>query len=146
MKEKGKKPKGLERGNAWDLHEKGASSNWIVGETPLIPLDSLRFMEQDNSEGTGGRKAKNIAVKWFVHKPTDKLKWGIKKPTSKGRSMSLLASKGRFELVFWKGSAKYTLTLDKPGDFAVWGPGLEHSWRPVKKSTIITFRWVPLEH
>lgn len=148
MKELGSKPEGLETGNAWDdlyqEDEENARTNWIVGESPTTPADSLRFMRQGNKENnTVGAKATDIAVKWFVHKPTDPPEWGKRKATSEGRSMSLLAGEGKFKLRFSKGDQECTLILDKPGDFAIWGPGLEHSWEPIQISTILTIRWKP---
>jgi hypothetical protein len=106
MKLEGKKFDELEVGNAWDdLYQAGSQTNWLIGATKSIPSDSLRFMQQDDPEKEiEGTIAKNVAVKWFVHKTTDPAEWGVKKPTSKGRTVSLLAGEGKFELVFSKGS------------------------------------------
>jgi hypothetical protein len=144
VKLEGIKPDGLEVGNAWDLHDKGDTTNWIVGVGKGIPTDSLRFMQREE-KAIDGTRAKNIAVKWFVHSPSDSPDWGVKKPTSEGRTISLLAGDGEFEILFSKGNGQYKLTLDQPGNFAIWGPGLEHSWKPLKISTIVTIRWEPLD-
>lgn len=143
MKEAGTKPVGLEIGNAWDLRSAdNPKTNWIVGSFPTIPVDSLRFMRQTNeSEGIVGDTATDVAMKWFVHSPDDDQSWGENKPTSAGRTMSILAGDGELELVFTRDGNTYTLTLDEPGDFAIWGPGLEHSWKPIKLSTVLTLRW-----
>ena len=85
----------------------------------------------------------DIAVKWFVHQPGDPSAWGENKPTSTGRTISILAGDGEFELAFTESDEQYTVTLDLPGDFAIWGPGLGHSWTPNKTSTILTIRWIP---
>jgi hypothetical protein len=146
MREHGTRPEGLETGNAWDLYEPGDKTNWIVGETDLIPENSLRFMRQDNqAQHIEAIKAKNLAVKWFVHQPTDPPEWGKRKPSSKGRSMSVLVGEGEFKLMFSIGGGVYTVVLDRPGDFVIWGEALDHSWMPIKNSTILTIRWEPLE-
>ena len=147
MKAEGNEFDGVEFGNAWDdLYCPGTPTNWIVGATDHIPSGSLRFMQQDNEEDeTVGTKARNVAVKWFVHRPDDPAEWGSSKPISVGHTISLLAGDGEFELLFSNAGTQLKLTLDEPGDFAVWGPGLEHSWRPVKTSTIVTIRWQPEE-
>jgi len=31
--------------------------------------------------------------------------------------------------------------LEHPGDFAIWGEGLEHRWRALEPSTVLTVRW-----
>ncbi len=145
MKIAGDKPDQLEWGNAWDdLYQGGAATNWIVGATGLIPVDSLRFMQQENAErGIAADRAKNVAVKWFIHQPTDPAEWGANKPTSVGRTLSLLTNDGEFELFFSDGHARIKVTLDRPGDFAIWGAGLEHSWTVLKTSAIVTIRWQP---
>jgi hypothetical protein len=139
-------PEALESGNAWDLRlPERPDTNWIVGHFPSIPPDSLRFMQQtDHGGGVPGDLATDIAVKWFLHRPQDDAGWGAAKPTSQGRTMSLLAGEGEFELTFSNQRTRFVLTLDHPGDFVVWGPGLEHSWRPLRPSPILTVRWRPL--
>ncbi|MEM9907516.1 MAG: hypothetical protein AAF921_21100 [Cyanobacteria bacterium P01_D01_bin.44] len=143
MKVIGSKPSGLEIGNAWALRSPDLPhTNWIVGNFPTIPADSLRFMQQTNAaKGIAGDTAKDLAIKWFLHTPDDPREWGLNKPTSQGRTMSLLAGEGEFELTFTQGNQQYILTLETPGDFAIWGPGLEHTWRPLKPSPILTVRW-----
>ena len=143
MQETGTKPDGLEVGNAWELRSPDIpNTNWFVGEFPTIPKTSLRFMQQSN-QAVEGDTAKDISIKWFLHSPNDPAEWGNNKPTSAGRSMSILAGEGEFEITFSNNSQTYTLTLDTPGDFAIWGSGLEHSWRSLKISPILTVRWNP---
>jgi quercetin dioxygenase-like cupin family protein len=31
--------------------------------------------------------------------------------------------------------------LEKEGDYAVWGPGIDHSWKAEEDSILITVRW-----
>ncbi len=139
MKETGERPVDIEVGNAWEGRSvKFPETNWIVGEFLTIPRDSLRHMQR--SEGTqGGARATNIGIKWFVHQPSDDPEWGENKGKSIGRTLSILASSGEFEISF----GHYRVTLDSPGDFVVWGPELYHSWRPLKTSTVVSFRWTP---
>jgi hypothetical protein len=145
MKEIGTRPSGLEVGNAWQLRDpQKPMTNWIVGEFSTIDAESLRFMQQgDTTQNKTGARATDIAIKWFVHQPDDPPAWGAVKPTSEGRTMSILAGDGEFELSFQTDGDHYTLTLNIPGDFAIWGPDLAHSWRPLKTSTVLTVRWKP---
>ncbi|MFY7695706.1 MAG: hypothetical protein ACOVQK_05115, partial [Cyanobium sp.] len=78
---------------------------------------------------------------WFVHDPADPPAWGETKPLSTGRSLSLLAGDGAFELHFQREGKELRLLLDRAGDFALWGPGLAHRWRVLKPSTVMTLRW-----
>jgi quercetin dioxygenase-like cupin family protein len=31
--------------------------------------------------------------------------------------------------------------LGRQGDYAVWGPGIDHSWRAEEESVVVTIRW-----
>ena len=58
----------------------------------------------------------------------------------------MLAGPGAFELCFQRGPRRRLLVLDQPGDFALWGEGLEHSWRALEPSTVLTVRWALAHH
>jgi hypothetical protein len=34
-----------------------------------------------------------------------------------------------------------TCTLENPGDYIVWGPGVEHTWQAEADSTMLAIRW-----
>lgn len=129
---------GLEHGNAWALRDpKQPATNWLVGDHPAIPADSLRHLRH----GELGDRLQDLAVKWFEHQPGDDPGWGENKPLSRGRTLSLLAGSGAFALWFRRGSRHCRLLLDQPGDFALWGEGLEHGWRALQPSAVLTVRW-----
>jgi hypothetical protein len=52
--------------------------------------------------------------------------------------MILVAGKCHIEL-----STGGSFVLADPGDYAMWGPGIDHTWDIVDDSTIITVRWWP---
>ena len=148
MQQDGTPLEGLEYGNAWDLRSQDQPhTNWLVGDHAAIPLQSLRFQRHGDPAAAGLAAAcgsvRNLCVKWFQHDPNDDPRWGCRKPTSTGRTLSLLASAGAFELHFQRGPQRLRLLLDQPGDFALWGEGLDHSWRALAPSTVITLRWLP---
>jgi hypothetical protein len=133
---------GLEYGNAWDLRDPDQfHTNWIIGCSASIPLNSLRYMSQTCSDPHGS--AEQVCVKWFQHHPNDPSDWGKNKPISTGRTLSLLVSTGRFRYCFRSGSCNVAVELDRPGDFVIWGEGLEHQWCALDPVTIVTVRWVP---
>jgi hypothetical protein len=152
MKVDGGPLEGLEHGNAWALRRpEQPSTNWVVGDHPAIPLDSLRFVGHGSpgcgpGGGSGGAMLEpfeGLAIKWFQHTPQDDPSWGRGKPTSVGRTLSLLAGPGAFELSFRRDGRRCTLVLEQHGDFAIWGEGLEHRWRALEPSTVLTVRWQP---
>jgi hypothetical protein len=149
VRRRGAELEGLEAGNAWALRDPLAPhTNWLVGDHPAIPADSLRFLRH-LGHPDGPEAAANLAVKWFVHDPVDPPEWGERKPPSVGRTLSLLAGPGAFKLCFCRPEAgeevdagqKAEVVLEEPGDFALWGPGLEHSWRVFRPSVVLTVRW-----
>ena len=141
MHHRGVDLEGLEIGNAWALRSPEAPhTNWVVGDHPAIPVESLRlFRRGGNPDGPQG--VEDLALKWFVHSPADPPEWGQGKPISTGRTLSLLAGEGAFELCFRRGGEASWVLLEKPGDFALWGAGLKHSWRVLQPSLVVTLRW-----
>ena len=143
MKTTGVPLSGVETGNGWQLHSPGHPTNWIVGETSQIDPSSLRHVRQAGA-AHDAQPIANLAVKWFQHDPqTDDPAWGSQKPTSTGRTLSLLASGGPFALSFGRAGRDETfeVVLDVPGDFVIWGAGLEHRWQPLALATVVTIRW-----
>ena len=53
------------------------------------------------------------------------------------RTKLLILVRGRFRLDLSVAST----TLEKEGDYAVWGPGIDHSWQAEEDSIVITVRW-----
>jgi quercetin dioxygenase-like cupin family protein len=45
--------------------------------------------------------------------------------------------KGRFRVDLSVDS----LVLEQEGDYAMWGPGIGHSWRAEEDSVVVTVRW-----
>ncbi len=148
MRRNGIDLEGLEYGNAWELRPPDQPhSNWIIGDHPAIPTDSLRFVRH-RSEASGLETpalVQNLSLKWFEHQLGDCPAWGQAKPASQGRTISLLAGEGEFELRFRRGPGELVLVLDVPGDYVIWGEGLEHSWRPLRPSSLLTLRWLPAD-
>jgi hypothetical protein len=153
VRRRGAELEGLEAGNAWALRDPRAPhTNWLVGDHPAIPAESLRFLRH-LGHPAGPDTTANLAVKWFVHDPADPPEWGQAKPPSVGRTLSLLAAPGAFELRFRrpggetqaggesKAGEEVEVVLEEPGDFALWGPGLAHSWRVLAPSVVLTVRW-----
>jgi quercetin dioxygenase-like cupin family protein len=86
----------------------------------------------DPSQGV--RSTKDVEVKWGVHPAGDKRpEW----TSDEKRTTLLLLVQGAFRVDLTEGSA----VLSRQGDYAVWGPGIDHSWEALADSTVITVRW-----
>jgi hypothetical protein len=108
-------------GNAAD--EGSQNRGWILGH----------FMDPS----TGVRSTQDAEVKWGVHPAGDKrAEW-----TSDDQRTTLLISvQGRFRLDLTDES----VTLERQGDYVMWGPGIDHSWEALTDAVVITVRWPSL--
>lgn len=105
-------------GNAADDGER--TRGWLLGH----------FI--DPAEGV--RSTKDVEVKWGIHPAGDKRpEW----TADDQRTTLLLLVQGHFRLELTEG----TVTLARQGDYAVWGPGIDHSWEALADSVVITVRW-----
>jgi hypothetical protein len=85
-------------------------------------------------EADDPRATTAVEVKWGVH-PAGEGRDGW--ATDEQRTTLLILVRGRFRLDLSVGST----TLEKEGDYAVWGPGIDHSWQAEEDSIVITVRW-----
>ncbi|HEX3779681.1 MAG TPA: signal peptidase I [Pseudonocardiaceae bacterium] len=105
-------------GNAAD--DTAATRGWLLGH----------FI--DPSQGV--RSTKDVEVKWGVHPAGDKRpEW----TSDDMRTTLLLLVQGSFRIDLTEGST----VLARQGDYAMWGPGVDHSWEALADSTVITVRW-----
>lgn len=134
----------VEFGNAGDVDTNG--TGWLVGFSPWARSGTpggpdLRYMDRHALSQT-------LCIKWMSHPSPDPN--GGDKPISTGRTISFLASAtGRFRIRFSPDPGYPTggvreFTLQRHGDYVIWGAGLFHSWTVESPCTIVTVRWVPV--
>ena len=108
-------------GNAYadgDTHR-----GWLLGH----------FIEPD----TAIRATGALEVKWGIHPDGDeRASW----TTGEDRTTMVVLISGRFCVSL----SVEEVTLDRQGDYLVWGPGIEHSWRALEDSVVLTVRWPSL--
>jgi hypothetical protein len=89
----------------------------------------------DPSEGV--RSSNDVEVKWGLHPVGDKRpEW----TADDQRTTLVVLVKGNFRIDLTETS----ITLEKQGDYAAWGPGIDHSWEAITESVVITVRWPSL--
>ena len=94
---------------------------WFVGH----------FLDPDQ---VGLRATDAVEIKWFNHPAGDRRAELV---TGEIRTTVLLLIRGRFRLELSEGS----VLLATPGDYAMWGPGVDHTWEAEEDSTLLTVRW-----
>jgi len=105
-------------GNAAD--DVGEKRGWILGH----------FI--DPAEGV--RSSKDVEVKWGIHPAGEKrAAW----TTDDQRTTLVLLVSGNFKIRLEVAS----FTLQRQGDYLVWGPGIDHSWEAMADSVVVTVRW-----
>jgi hypothetical protein len=112
-------------GNAANDGVQGGRRGWFVGH----------FIDR----AAGPAATNTIEVKWGVHTAGETK--AIEGVNQTATTLSLLVS-GRFHLEF--PSHRCSVTLDHPGDYAVWSPGVSHRWRVVEDAVVVTVRWPSL--
>jgi len=102
---------------------RGDARGWILGH----------FLDSSN----GVRSTDDVEVKWGIHPAGDKRsEW----TTDDQRTTMVLLVDGHFTVSLTDGRVE----LNKQGDYAVWGPGIDHSWEAEEDSVVLTVRWPSL--
>ena len=118
--------KGILTGNAGTDGE--ARRGWFIG----------RFVDDDPF-----RQSHEVEVKWGVHAAGESRT--VPSAESVARTLSILI-RGRFRLTFHRGSEREEVLLENEGDYALWLPGVTHTWvaeDPIE-TVILTLRWPSL--
>jgi hypothetical protein len=120
--------RGVTIGNA---AEDGAPlRHWFVG-------DLSRWMGRPFG---GPRDTRQVAVKWGVH-PEGEVRPGGWSEGDEFVTLSILVS-GDFVLSFeTEGGGGREVRLSRPGDYAIWTPGVRHTWRVDSACVVVTVRW-----
>lgn len=112
-------------GNAEDFAH-GPTRGWFVGN----------FLDPTTA---GPRFTDDLEVKWSIHPEGDQ-RPGIA-PGADTVTLTILIS-GAFEQVFPDEEPdRRRVGMERPGDFALYGPGVPHTWRALADSVVLTVRW-----
>ena len=80
------------------------------------------------------RMTADVEIKWGTHRAGDqRANW----EDDEKRTTLLILVSGRFRIDL--SSDSHMLT--RQGDYAMWGPGVGHSWKAEEDSVVITVRW-----
>jgi quercetin dioxygenase-like cupin family protein len=111
------------------------SGNWHSGNAEEDGRDRRGWILGhfiDPAEGV--RSSKDVEIKWGIHPAGDKrAEW----TTDDQRTTLVFRVSGKFRIDLTEGS----FTLEREGDYLVWGPGIDHSWEAVTDAVIVTVRW-----
>lgn len=112
------------------------ADNWYTGNAAIDGAPSRGWiMGHFIDPANGGVLASDaVEIKWGIHPAGDtRAEWTV----GDHRTTLLILIEGRWRLDLSVGS----VTLEKQGDYAVWGPGIDHSWHAEERSVMLTVRW-----
>lgn len=102
--------------------------HWFVGDLSAWSSGARDF---------GLRDTTALALKWGLHPAGETRPGGWAEPDGL-ITLSVLVA-GDFLLSFEGREAR----LREPGDYALWGPAVRHTWTAQAASTVLTVRWKP---
>jgi mannose-6-phosphate isomerase-like protein (cupin superfamily) len=81
------------------------------------------------------RHSTDVEIKWGVHASGERrAAWAV----DETRTALLVLIQGSFQVEF----RHRTVSLEKPGDYVVWGVGQDHNWLATADDTVVlTVRW-----
>lgn len=86
----------------------------------------------DPAEGI--RSSKDVEIKWGIHPAGEKrADW----TADDQRITVVFQVSGEFRIDLTEGS----FTLERKGDYLIWGPGIDHSWEALTDAVVVTVRW-----
>jgi hypothetical protein len=80
------------------------------------------------------RHSPEVEIKWGRHEAGERRAEWVR---GEHRTAVLFLISGRFTLEF----PDRTVTLAAPGDYVLWGVGVDHSWHADQDSVVLTVRW-----
>ncbi|WP_253863848.1 signal peptidase I [Prauserella halophila] len=82
----------------------------------------------------GVRSTGDVEIKWANHPEGDERpEW----TDGDQRTTLVLLISGHFRVESSEGAATFT----QAGDYAMWGPGVDHTWHALADSVVLTVRW-----
>lgn len=111
-----------------------ANTNCHFGNASDDGADHRGWMIGHFVDSADVRRSDEVEIKWGVHAAGEQREsW----QETEHRTTVLLLIRGCFRINL---AAASTVLTDE-GDYAMWGPGIGHSWQAEQDSVVITIRW-----
>jgi hypothetical protein len=106
--------------------------------------DGIRgwFIGQFIPPSSGLAHQEALEMKWQLHSKGERRQGFAQSP--KATTISILVS-GSFATRFRLPDGMREIILTRPGDYIVYGPGLDHCWEAFEESLVITVRFPSLK-
>lgn len=100
------------------------------------------FLGQFVPEDMGLRHQTDVELKWGLHKDGERRSapWATQVSTT----VAILI-RGALKVEFYVDETPQVVTLDKEGDYVVYGPDVAHSWEAIGDTLVLTVRFPSVE-
>jgi hypothetical protein len=111
------------------------STSWVAGNAADDTTDTRGWLVGHFiPDSAGVRSSADVEVKWGIHPTGDRRhEW----TADDRRTTLVLLVHGNFRVDLSEGPTIMT----RPGDYLMWGPGIDHTWFALDESIVITVRW-----
>ena len=113
-------------GNA--VADQVGNTGWFLGQ--FIPAE------------LGIRHQRDLELKWGIHQKGQTRSHPY--ANGNGTTISVLV-KGNFRVALQVGTISHTVTLEKEGDYVVFGPDVVHSWQAIADTIVLSVRFPSVE-
>lgn len=111
-----------------------APASWHVGNAAIDAKDRRGWFVGHFIDDDDVRRSQDVEIKWGVHAGgEERAEW----QGDEYRTTVLLLIRGKFRIKLSVDS----FVLEQEGDYAMWGPGVDHSWQAEEDSVVVTIRW-----
>ena len=116
------------------MQQNGTGRNVYVGNATVDGAGDHGWLLGHFKPPGDVRQSDDMEIKWSVHPEGDERADWVR---GERRTALLVLISGRFRVEL----PGRSVLLAEQGDYVVWGPGVDHSWRAEQESVVITVRW-----
>jgi glyoxylate utilization-related uncharacterized protein len=117
------------------MADSGMSARWDSGNAAEDGRETRGWLLGHFIDPAKGvRSSKDVEVKWGIHTAGDERRgW----TADEKRTTLVFLVQGNFRVNL----TEARISLTRQGDYAVWGPGIDHTWKAISDSIVVTVRW-----
>ncbi len=110
------------------------------------PMDQIRqtgwFVGQFVPAELGHRHQQAVELKWGIHLDGEKRH----EPWAQGHATTIsVLIRGKLRVEFHDGPTPQVVTMEREGDYVVYGPKVVHSWEATGETLVLTIRFPSVE-
>ncbi|MGQ0446093.1 MAG: hypothetical protein ACT4O2_13455 [Beijerinckiaceae bacterium] len=122
----------------------GRNASFYFGNAAVDQLRNTGwFVGQFVPAGLGLRHQTDVEVKWGLHKDGEKRSHPL--ANGNATTISVFVRGGALRVTFGVGETQQTVTLQREGDYVVFGPDIVHFWEAEGEPVVLSIRFPSVE-